>query len=367
MNSKISSATRVLRHFSFAASLILIPGLSLVPEIKAQDYGRGQQPQYPEPRREQPAEDAGKSSNISSGERQALEKIRTATDNNVRLQAAGEFVKKYPKSTMRKNVIGFVAAEIGKVEDPNAQISLAEKFTEQFKDPADTAHINRVLVDAYVKVKRLDDAFKLGQAELSRAPEDIHLLTQLALAGTEQVKARNAKYVAQTAQYAAKAIEVIEADKKPETLDAAQWGEYKTRWLGALYQSAGIVSFVDNKKEDARAKLEKASTLNGQDPVAYMLLGSIINEEYEVLAKEHQATPSGPAREDLLKKAHAKMDQVIDLFARTVALSDGRPGYQQLHDQILENLQGYYRYRHDGSTEGLKELIQKYKPAAKAP
>jgi hypothetical protein len=42
-------------------------------------------------------------------------------------------------------------------------------------------------------------------------------------------------------------------------------------------------------------------------------------------------------------------------------LSKGKPLYQQLHDQILQDLQSYYAYRHGGSTDGMQQLIDKYK------
>jgi hypothetical protein len=58
------------------------------------------------------------------------------------------------------------------------------------------------------------------------------------------------------------------------------------------------------------------------------------------------------------------MDKVIELWARVVGMSDGNPKLQQLHDQVLEDLQAYYKYRHRGSVEGLQPLIDKYKKSS---
>ncbi len=55
------------------------------------------------------------------------------------------------------------------------------------------------------------------------------------------------------------------------------------------------------------------------------------------------------------------MDEVIEFFAHAVGLSEGKPAYQQLHDQILQDLQAYYKYRHGGSTDGLQQMVDKYK------
>jgi hypothetical protein len=55
------------------------------------------------------------------------------------------------------------------------------------------------------------------------------------------------------------------------------------------------------------------------------------------------------------------LDEVIETFAHAVGLAEGQAPYQQLHDQILQDLQAYYKYRHGGSTDGLQQLIDKYK------
>jgi hypothetical protein len=44
-----------------------------------------------------------------------------------------------------------------------------------------------------------------------------------------------------------------------------------------------------------------------------------------------------------------------------VALSDGVPAYLGLHDALMPDLEKYYKYRHKDSTEGLQQLIDKYK------
>ena len=91
------------------------------------------------------------------------------------------------------------------------------------------------------------------------------------------------------------------------------------------------------------------------------LLAYLANDEYKQVAEQHKAQSPGPLKDELLRQAHAKMDQIIELYARAVGLSEGNALYKQLHDQVLEDLQTYYKYRHAGSTDGLNELISKYK------
>jgi hypothetical protein len=314
--------------------------------------------QYPqEQRQDQSKTNAPK---ISDAENQALKKISDAPDVATKLQAAGEFIKKYPKSVKRSEVALHLAGEISRVQDMAQQITLAESYVTLFDQPDETGHIHPLLIDAYVRSNRLDDAFRVAAAMLEKNPDDAVVLTQMAIIGTEEIKKNNPKYLQQVQSYGPKAIGVIEADKKPERLTPEQWTEYKTKWLPQLYQSLGLASYLTGNKPDAKVKLEKAASLNANDPVTFMLLGSMVNEEYQALAQKHKGMPAGQAKDDTLKEAHAKMDLVIEAFAHAVALAAGNPQYQRLHDQLLQDLTAYYQYR-KGSTDGLQQLIDKYK------
>jgi hypothetical protein len=63
----------------------------------------------------------------------------------------------------------------------------------------------------------------------------------------------------------------------------------------------------------------------------------------------------------MLKKINGLVDQMIDAYARTAGLGVGRPEYQLLIQQVMHDLTGFYMYRNNQSTEGLQQLIDKYK------
>ncbi|HJQ70366.1 MAG TPA: hypothetical protein VKA70_15420 [Blastocatellia bacterium] len=305
-----------------------------------------------------------KAPQVSDAENEALKKIRDAADPTAKLAAAGEFVKKYPKSVKHTEVLAHVVGEIGKLPDAAQQITLLESASTIFNQPGDAEKINPIILDAYLKANRLDDAFRVAASIVEKSPNDITVLTHMSLLGTDQAKQRNGKYVQVSQTYGAKAIELIEADKMPAGMDAASWGQFKTRWLPQLYQSMGILSFVTGNKAEAKVKLDKAVAVNSTDPVTYMLLGSLSNEEYQQLAQQHKTMASGPMKDQLLKDAHTKLDTVIEMFARAVALSEGQPQYQALHDQLLQDLTAYYKYRNNGKEDGLRQLIDKHKKPA---
>lgn len=307
------------------------------------------------------SKDKNKPSAPSDGEQKAMAKIEAAPDVAAKLLAAGEFIKKYPKSTLRSKVVSHIAQEVNKSQDSAQRITQLENMLTVFKEPSDGEIINPILIDLYFKGNRPDDGFRVASAYLAKNPNDVAVLTQAALEGVEQAKKKEAKFAQQSLQFGGKAIELIESGKKPEAFDDARWGEYRSQWLPLLYQQLGLLSMMTGNKADARARLDKAASLNAKDPFTFVLLGSMLNDDYQQLAEQHKAASPGPLKDTILKQAHAKMDEVIEFFAHAVGLSEGNAAYQQLHDQILQDLQAYYKYRHGGSIDGLQQLIDKYK------
>ncbi|MFN2510427.1 MAG: hypothetical protein ABR568_03165 [Pyrinomonadaceae bacterium] len=302
--------------------------------------------------------------NISPAEAKAVEAINSAPDAAGKLAAAGEFVKKHPKSTLREQVAGYVAGQIAQVTDATQKLSLAEGFQKVFKDGKEAEEIQLITLDAYLGLKRIDDAFAHAATILAKDPENVAVMSHLALAGTEEAKRQNAKHVPVSLQYGVKSIELIEANKKPANLDDARWESQKAM-LPMLYLNMGILSLVSSNPADAKARFEKASALNPAEPTSYALLANMVDEEYQQLAQTYRTMPDGKQKEETLKKATERMDQAIDLYARALGVSAGKPEHKKLEEQLLQAITPYYKYRHNGSTDGLQQLIDKYKsPAA---
>jgi len=305
--------------------------------------------QYSQEKAQQPS-DKGKQSTMSEGEEKAVLKIKTAPDIAAKLAAVGEFIKKYPKSTARASIVTYLAGEIEKLPDDSQRSAQLENMVAVFKEPADLDVIDPILINRYFQAKRPDDAFRVATTYLAATPDDVGVLTQVAIEGGEQAKRNNPKFVQQSRQYGNKAIELIEAGKKPASYDDARWNEYRTRWLPVLYQSLGMLSVMTGDKADARSKLDKSLALSPGDPFTYVLIGSLYNDEYQQLAEQHKGLSAGPLKDSVLKQAHEKLDLVIDMYAHAVALSEGRPEYGPLHDRLLQDRESYYKYRHAGAT-----------------
>jgi hypothetical protein len=186
----------------------------------------------------------------------------------------------------------------------------------------------------------------------------------MASAGTDAAKRQNTKYVTTSLQYGTKAIELIEANKKPANLDEATWTVQKAM-LPRLYQDVGILSFINKNLADAKTRFEKAAALTPDDPLNYAMIANIYDDEYQQSAQAYQKMAAGAQRDELMKKITQQLDQVIDAYARAIGVATGRAEYQPLMNQAIQNMTPYYKFRHNNSTDGMQALIDKYKPAPK--
>ena len=298
---------------------------------------------------------------ISSEEQQLALKVKAAPDAPAKLKAAGDFLKKFPKSTLRPDVAAVLIDSINAVTDATQRLNLALEYQKLFGGDSEAETAASLLIDAYVAARQFDQAFDTGSQFLAKDPDALRILVSLASIGTEQAKQRNAKYAAPARKYGTHAIELIEANKKPISMNDEAWKQYQGPVLASLYQSTGILLIAQGDRPAAKLRFEKGIALTPADAFNYLMLGGLINDEYQATASRWKGMPAGPAKEAELQKALALLDQGIDSFAHFVALSEGNEKLQSARQQYSEDLQTYYKYRHQGSIEGLQQLIDKYK------
>jgi tetratricopeptide (TPR) repeat protein len=301
---------------------------------------------------------------ISEGEQKAIDKIKAASGVPEKLKAAADYLKKNGKSQMRPRVAAYVSEEIGRVTDHNQRISFAENFTKTFNQPEDADLIKPSLIESLIALNKFEDAFNEGSKYVERKPDDVIVLTMLATAGANQAsikiqsgQAAPAGMLQKATDAGSKAVELLEADKKPEKMDPTFWNNFRNTWLPRLYSAQGTIFFVNKDKVAAREKLEKAVGLDPYDLSTLLMLRNIANEEYSALAERYQAE----RKQALLNEALQKMDELIDWLARAAAITESNTQYEAMNKQIMDQLNEIYAFRHESKIDGLKELIQKYK------
>ena len=303
--------------------------------------------------------------NLSPDEQKLVGSIMSAKDPGAKLNAAAELIKKHPKTSVRQRVAQNVANQVANVQDNAQKLTLAQQLETIFNDPAETDIIGPVVVEAYAGANQPDQAFAKGAQFLSHDPDALTLLVQLASVGADEAKKQNGKFIPQSIQHTTHAIELIEGDKRPVNTDDARWKEYKEQTLPQLYQTRAMLNFAKGDKAGAKADYIKASQLNPAEAFNFIMLAALLNDEYQDEGKQYQSMPAGPARDQELKKVQTLLDSVIDAYAHAVALSEGNAQLQQVRQQYVQDLETYYKYRHNGSTEGMQPLIDKYKAPAK--
>ncbi len=300
---------------------------------------------------------------VSEEEGKAVQKINSAPSTAEKVKLAVEFNKKFKKSPLRGKLSDYLANQIISEKDPAQKLQLAQQFSASFDQPGEADLVKPAMIDGYAMTGKFDEAFAEGEKYLATHPDDAFVHAQLGWNGAVQVQKQGPtwKHTQATSQHLTKALEMLEGDKKPEKTDAKFWTDYRNTQMPRLYQAQGVLAYLANDRAKAKDNLEKSVGLDPYDLQTLALLGNIANDEYNELAKEYQAN----RKSDLLNKALEKMDEVIDWYARGVAAAEGNPQMQNMQQQILEQLKQYYAFRHDGKTDGMQELINKYKKPAK--
>lgn len=298
---------------------------------------------------------------ISADEQKAAMKIEAATDIAAKFLAASEFLAKYPKSTLKHGIAEHITDAIIRLTDEKQKVTYGEQFFSTFTDAKETDLISPYLVGAYLLTNKIDEAFQVGENYLSRHADDINILMQLATNGAGQAQQGNGKYITKSIEFGNKAVELFETNKKPANITDEKWASAKASDLPSLYQSLGVMLMQSGKREDAKAKLGKAAELNPTDPRNHLFLGAMADEEYRETAKAYQSAAPGKQKDDLLVKANAQLDKVIDYYARALGAADGKEEYKAFSAQLRQDVEIYYKYRHNNSLNGLQELINKYK------
>ena len=300
---------------------------------------------------------------VSGGERDAAQKIEKAKGTEAKLQLAAAFVKKYPQSPLRGQIAESIAREIAETTDNQAKGALAQTFLEIFNLPGEAPLVTASLLNSYVNTGQTQDAMTLGTKWLAEHPDDVSVMQNLTiLASAEAIKNNNA-FIAQGRDLGARAIALLEADKMPAGFDAAKWPDFKKQALVSLYRETGILAFKANDHAAAVPLLEKAVGLNSPDAAIYFLVSDLLNSEYEEYAKRAMVA-SAADKPAATQKAEAALDRVIDAYARAIAFTDGKAEFAQANAAFRERIGPYYKYRHKGSTDGMQQLIDKYKKSS---
>jgi len=203
-------------------------------------------------------------------------------------------------------------------------------------------------------------AFAAAQPLLAAHPDDLSLQLALVLAGVKSLKAGDHSHVTESLAAAQTALKLIESGKTTD--DWTPFTSAQDAPAGLHYYSA--VFCAESAPDQALAHLTevtRSKTTFSADPTTYQLLAGVTYKtEVTPLLTEYQSKYAGKSVSNegtaFRQKLNQTLDKVITCYARAVALSEGKQ--TQLNASARKALEAVYTQRHDGSTDGLDEVIK---------
>jgi hypothetical protein len=205
-------------------------------------------------------------------------------------------------------------------------------------------------------------AYGMAKQVLADDPDNVKVLIALGYEGViASTEARNEAFNNDAANYAQKAIQLIESGKAPDT-----WAPFKNREdvLASLYYAMGFY-FLKPKPESSIANFVKAAQIDSDRKTAtstyYYLALAYQNGPYKRLSddfsKRFANQPESPESKAALESINKIVDKMIDAYARAVALAGNDAQQQAAKAQWMTQLTNFYKFRHENSDAGLTEFI----------
>lgn len=178
----------------------------------------------------------------------------------------------------KKEEAAYKAIFQGRSGDVSKEINLCQEFAKKYPQSPYLPSVYAQLTTAYMNTGQEEKMFDAGQKALELDPNNVDILSLMAMAMPRRIKAGAPDADAQrqkAEEYAKKAIELIPNLTKPKGIDDATFEQAKKDKLAMAHSGLGLVEFQQQKYEDARNNLTQAVTLaSNPDPVDYYLLGS---------------------------------------------------------------------------------------------
>jgi tetratricopeptide (TPR) repeat protein len=166
--------------------------------------------------------------------------------------------------------------DVPKAEHARA-IEVGEEFLKKFPESRYREAVYTRLVTSYLNTDQVDKMYVTGEKALAINASNADVLAMLAFAVPRRLNSSDldaAQKLAKMESYGKKAIEVIIAMPKPETLTEEEFAKAKADKLSMAHSGLGMVNYHRQRFADMATEFEEATKLNpSPDPVDFYLLG----------------------------------------------------------------------------------------------
>jgi tetratricopeptide (TPR) repeat protein len=279
------------------------------------------------------------------------------------------------------------------VKDYPKAMDLAKAYLEKFPSGKYADYLkNKWIPSLYptffnlaVQAKNVPEIIRIGKEVLTRDPDNLDYLSALVV----QIRTLelfgnppNFAHAAEAAEFAERAIRLIEAGKMPTGADPQKFNKNVT--LGYMHQTLAVIYEHDKNIDKALAEYEKAAGFDPSNVTYFFHCGRIHNDKYNAAAQKYEAAqkkvdaipdadrnaaepkPEVKAALDEAKAAFAEVknqaEAVINYWVRYVALTADKPS--EARTTVSGVVTGLYKFRNNNSEEGLQKLIDENKTSA---
>lgn len=289
------------------------------------------------------------------------------TDDEVKVNVYKQFVdNRVPNPGVAYQAARDYMIRYGKEDDQytrylKAWIAAYEEDERTRRLAAERADREQQLLGSFSE-KNYARAYGLANQVLADNPNNVRVLIALGYgAVAASTEARNESFNAEAGRHAAKAIQLIESGKNPET-----WAPFKGKEdvLGSLYYALGFYA-LKTTPDAAISHFIKASQVDADRRNApstyYYLAAAYQNGPYKRLSDDYTKRfanqPESTESKAALDAINKVVDKMIDAYARAVALAGTNPQNQTAKAQWMAQLTNFYKFRNNNSDAGLTELI----------
>ena len=261
------------------------------------------------------------------------------THQDVAYAAAKEYLQKWPN-------------------DDDAIAKYLKDFVTKYEKAMRKQNCTKLITE-----KKFTEAYPLCKELAVEQPDDLAANLNVAWAGLQLASSGNNNNNAEAMTYSTKTIQMIDSGK---TIEAGKpyTDKDKHEALGWLNYSLYLYNLNNKQPETAAGYLIKAVQYENpfkNDPNTYLKLVAIYGDEFEKRRVEYAAKydnqPKSPEGEAAFERVKQEADLLIDAIARAIAYSGTDLKTQQARDELKKSLTDYYKFRHDGSIDGIDALI----------
>ncbi len=210
--------------------------------------------------------------------------------------------------------------------------------------------------------KKYTAALALGKEILAEEPDNLRVIIDMGWGSyLAAIALNNQSLNADAVNYAKKAIQLLEANKAPDS-----WQPFKSKeeTLAYLYNVVGRYAVKTNPTEalNALIKSVQLETDLKKDPLNYYYIAfSYENGPYAALSADYKTRFAGkdetPESKLALENINQVIDRIVDAYARAVALTGNDAKLVASKKEWLDTLGTWYKFRHNASDAGLNEMI----------